>query len=891
VRCPSCGRAHAEDVRFCGDCGAALPQSEAAPTMTSPAPLPARPPSAPPAGAARFLPGQVLAGRYRMIGPLGRGGMGEVYRADDLKLGQPVALKFLPRDVERNPDRLARFLTEVRLSLRVTHPNVCRVFDLGDVDGRYFISMEYVDGEDLASLLRRIGRLPEDKAIEIARQLGAGLAAAHEEGVLHRDLKPANVMIDGRGRAKITDFGLAGATSGIAGVEARAGTPQYMAPEQFDGRALSIQTDLYSLGLVLYELFTGKRAFDRPDLQGLAAARSSTPTSPSAHVSGLDPAVERAILRCLDPDPARRPHSAASLAAALPGGDPLAMAIAAGETPSPDMVAGSGGRGELRPAIAAAALAIVLVGLVGIWIVEGRIALPNRIRLPKPPEELRVAARAVLATAGYTNAPASHVHGFQRDTQYFSDVARTDPSPDRWSRLASVEPAPIWYWYRESPQAMTPAAEIGTLGPQNPPMNQAGMARIRLDPSGRLQELYVVPHTRIDPGDGRSEPDWALLFAAAGFRMEEWQLADAEWMPPRAFDVRRAWTRGALRIESAALNGQAVWFRVVPPWRRASSDEPLPESAAQQAVTWAMQGIMVLVVGGGALLARRNLRQQRGDRRGAARLAAAYLLIGAVHELLRLSGAPVSWFAVFTRNLAIQLYWALLVWIFYIAIEPYVRRLWPRTLVAWTRAIDGRVRDPLVGRHLLLGALAGLGFTLLFWLPTMASALAGVPPDPPVGGLEALASFRLRAASCLAVLQEAFVIPVGLLLSVLILRVIFRRPAVAYAALFLVGGITLALGPQGWPSTVSGILTLVLSTIILTRLGLFAFLVAIVFSSWPPLSLTADPSSWFFPSSVATMLLFAGIAAYGFVVSLGGQKIFTDSLLGEDRPAVAHQAR
>jgi serine/threonine-protein kinase len=179
-----------------------------------------------------------------MIGLLGRGGMGEVYRADDLKLGQQVALKFLPRDVESDRDRLSRFMNEVRLSLRVTHPNVCRVFDIADVGGRHFLSMEYVDGEDLASLLRRIGRLPEDKAVEIARQLCAGLAAAHEEGVLHRDLKPANVMIDGRGRAKITDFGLAGATAGVIGREAQAGTPQYMAPEQFDGRELSIQTDL-----------------------------------------------------------------------------------------------------------------------------------------------------------------------------------------------------------------------------------------------------------------------------------------------------------------------------------------------------------------------------------------------------------------------------------------------------------------------------------------------------------------------------------------------------------------------------------------------------------------------------------------------------------------------
>jgi serine/threonine protein kinase len=151
----------------------------------TPASIPAPPPAAEPT---RFLPGAIIAGRYRVVGLVGRGGMGEVYRADDLKLGQTVALKFLPRDVDRDPDRLQRFLNEVRLALRITHPNVCRVHDIGEIDGQHFISMEYVDGEDLASLLRRIGRLPEERGVEIARQICAGLAAAHEEGILHRDL-------------------------------------------------------------------------------------------------------------------------------------------------------------------------------------------------------------------------------------------------------------------------------------------------------------------------------------------------------------------------------------------------------------------------------------------------------------------------------------------------------------------------------------------------------------------------------------------------------------------------------------------------------------------------------------------------------------------------------
>jgi hypothetical protein len=474
-----------------------------------------------------------------MVGLLGRGGMGEVYRADDLKLGQPVALKFLPEPIERDPARLERFLNEVRLSLRVTHPNVCRVFDIGQIEEpaapgqpglvRQFISMEYVDGEDLASLLRRIGRLPEDKAVEIARQLCAGLAAAHDEGVLHRDLKPANVMIDGRGRAKITDFGLAGATGSISGHEAQVGTPQYMAPEQVAGGTLSERTDIYALGLVLYELFSGKRAFDAKNLHDLARLQSSTPTSPAAHVTSLDPLVERAILRCLDPNPAKRPSSAASLAAALPGGDPLAMAMAAGETPSPEMVARAGGEGALRPAVAVACLVLFLAGLGGIWIAEHRNHLENRVAMPKPPVELAVAARRVLADAGYTRPPADSAFGFDRDPSYFGKVTRDDRSPQRWDNLRSVEPSPVWFWYRESPLPLEPVARVGTATASNPPLTQPGMTYVRLDPRGRLMRLRAVPPSHSEAPGPWTEPDWTRLHAAAGFDATSLSPADPLW--------------------------------------------------------------------------------------------------------------------------------------------------------------------------------------------------------------------------------------------------------------------------------------------------------------------------------------------------------------------------
>src|SRR5579862_9970580 len=147
----------------------------------------------------RFVPGTLLGGRYRIIGLLGRGGMGEVYRATDLALGQSVALKFLPEEAAQNQRLLERFHGEVRVARQVSHPNVCRVYDIGEVEGMPFLSMEYVDGEDLAALLMRIGRLPADKAVETARKLCAGLAVAHDRGVIHRDLKPQNIMINKRG--------------------------------------------------------------------------------------------------------------------------------------------------------------------------------------------------------------------------------------------------------------------------------------------------------------------------------------------------------------------------------------------------------------------------------------------------------------------------------------------------------------------------------------------------------------------------------------------------------------------------------------------------------------------------------------------------------------------
>ena len=233
-----------------------------------------------------------------MIARIGRGGMGDVWRADDLVLGTPVALKLIH---SAGTEARRQIIHEVRLARQITHPAVCRVFDVGEDQGRVFLSMELVEGEDLATLLKHAGRLPSEKVVDIARQLCEGLAAAHARGVLHRDLKPANVLVDNDGRVRITDFGIA-VTQHDSRRPALVGTPAYMAPEQLKpGARLSECTDLYALGLILYELLTGEHPFDR------TPGARTVPPAPSTRVPSVDPALDRAIVQTLEPDPEDRP--------------------------------------------------------------------------------------------------------------------------------------------------------------------------------------------------------------------------------------------------------------------------------------------------------------------------------------------------------------------------------------------------------------------------------------------------------------------------------------------------------------------------------------------------------------------------------------------------------
>ena len=900
--CRVCRTELTSSSHFCSHCGTPapsaadadlnptelLPQSDSAGPSGSGPPGSASSASPSPADEERFLPGTVVAGRYRIIALIGRGGMGEVYRATDLKLRQPVALKFLPPALAADRGLLERFLNEVRIARQVSHPNVCRVYDVGEFEGQHYISMEYVDGEDLASLLRRIGRLPADKALDIARRLSAGLAAAHEKGVLHRDLKPANVMLDGRGHVLITDFGLAGLAGQFQGADIRSGTPAYMAPEQLANREVTARSDIYSLGLVLYEMFTGRRPFEAGSVAELIHMQTGvSPTGPASMVQELDPAIERAILRCLDPDPARRPQSALAVAAALPGGDPVAAALAAGETPSPEMIAAAGESVEgMSPRLAAGLFALALAGLIACAAASGRLALQSRTPFDNPPGALAGKARDILVSVGYAGKPFDSAQGGSLAGSYLWWARHNDKSLGR--TLSAGRPAPIRFWYRSSPRYLEPLAFFagallpGIVTDDDPPADVPGMIKIELDTQGRLLALDVVSPQFEDP-PGQPQPfDWKLLFSAAGLDPAGFTPAAPEWLPRGSWDTRAAWTGswpggppGAFRVEAAAFRGKPVYFDLIGPWSKPAAIHAGEVSASVRAGQVIVLVLFLLAVAWGCAMARRNVRLGRGDRRGAARLAAGtFLLIlgawtlGASHKPsfveLVLAIMAVSW----------ALFFAALVGVLYLALEPHARCLWPRTLISWSRLLAGGLRDPLVASDVLIGCAIGGGWALVFFLRQAAGERAGeLPMQLNLGVL-----LGLRHLGSALLLQVALSVAASLLVFFLLLglRALLRRQwlaAAAFIAIFLAARV---LGSESLALDLAlGVITLAIDVAILFRFGLFTYIAAAyVTNCLIMMPLTLDFSAWYVSTSMFVLALLAGIAAWAFRTALAGRSVF-----------------
>jgi serine/threonine-protein kinase len=866
--CRSCGTGLAANHRFCPACGT---------------------PIAAPGEEGRFRAGALFAGRFRIAGALGRGGMGDVYRADDLELGHPVALKFLT--AFRNDERArSRLRNEVRLARQVSHPNVCRVFDIGEAQGELYLSMEYVDGEDLAASLRRIGRVPIDKGLEIARKLCAGLAAAHAKGVLHRDFKPANIMIDARGEVRIMDFGLAALAERVEAADVRSGTPAYMSPEQLAGREATVRSDLYALGLVLYELFTGKAPFAARDVRELAQQRGSRPvTTPSTLIPDLDAKIERAILRCLEPNPEQRPATALEVSAALPGGDPLAEALAAGETPSPEMVAAAGETEGLRPRVAVALAISTAVCLGIVLMVTPRVMMLGYLPLQHPPEELRIRARDVVRIIGLTANPADFETAFEYEERHAAALAAIVPQSldrrdEQWRTVLSRSPWPVHFAYR---QADVPLIRIedrttGSIVGVTPVASEdARLIVVDVALDGRLLRLAAPPPRGVPPNSG-AEPPWPSLFEAAGLDITRFESAQPS-MDVAVADVRAAWTgrypdagETPVRIEAASLHGQPTFFAVLFPW--SDSLQQTTQSRRGATTPFVTSVLLAVVYVGFALVARHNLKLGRGDTRGAWRVGAYFGIVLLARQLFGRVGDPREPLLVASIGpLAAGLTFALA----YLAIEPWTRRLWPHMIITWSRLVAGRWRDPLVARDALTAVACVTASYALLRLVQLALVRAGEAPLPPAPegfgiDLNQLLGGGVMVSAILRPLFGGPVVSLVLFFLMFIAFVLLRQKWLAAIAYIVLG--TLAIFPatfQGaWMYVFQWLLEIGFLLILTLRFGLLA---AAIFSGLSQMlsqaALTYRFDEWFGQSSLVASAIVAIIVLYGLRVSLAGRPL------------------
>jgi serine/threonine-protein kinase len=822
-------------------------------------------------GDQQMAPGTLLAGRYRIVAPLGRGGMGLVYRAEDLRLGETVALKFLPAALANDPVWLERFYVEVRTAREVTHPNVCRVHDLVEFttdDGHElrFLTMEYVDGENLADLLRRFGRLPTDKAMELAGQITAALAAAHAKGVLHRDIKPANVMIDGRGQAKLADFGLAIAGDAASGSEV-AGTPGYIAPELLRGAQATGRSDLYALGLVLYELMTGRRAVkDGKAVTG--SVRQYAPDIPAE--------AERAVLQCLETEPAQRPASAAQVLTAFPAKNALEAAIARGETPSPEMVADSADETPMELWKAWAMLGAVCAVLAATWIAAGYGGY-MAVKPPQlSPDEMRGRAQQYLRDFGYPTKGVVQYMALQGNFAVL-DWYSQQGTPEQKRAFAKSPQGSVQGWYEQSQtenllqqisrgSVLTGLAKIDDI---------AGSELAVVDSDGNLLGMGANPMG--EPGPGPKTMDWAGALKATGLDGASLTEQKADFVPRYAFDERRSWTGWypghpelKIGVDAAAWRGRLDYLRVTGPWDRQAA----LLTSRVTAVAWNIVGGVALVVG--LLLAIYNLRRKRGDMRSATRLAVLFLVLSTLVFVFMVpmgSHHPGDYLNAYQEWLGGTLRLAALIWVAYVAVEPLTRKRIPQLLVASSLVLQGRWRSVRVGREILTGALVGAGIELWFqtahalqWGRWPGSTLDIFPSQVLSGLREFLGGWFFYTGG--ALIQAA-----QLTVLLTLFLVVFKNRWIAISLIAIL--IVLQADTRGSVLTaamVSGGLALGAAYLYL-RVGLVAVVTSYIASNTSDSSAwTHDFSSWTLPETLWSVTIVLAIAAFGFWLAIGGQK-------------------
>ncbi len=827
----------------------------------------------------RFLPGVLLGSRYRILNLLGKGGMGEVYRATDLTLGQSVALKFLPASAALNPHLLERFHGEVRVARQVSHPNVCRVYDIGEAEGLPYISMEYVDGDDLGALLQRIGRLPAEKAMEISRKLCAGLAAAHARGVIHRDLKPQNIMLNKRGEVLIMDFGLAAIADQLSGAEARNGTPAYMSPEQLKGIEVTAKSDIYSLGLILFELFTGKKAYSATSVpQLIAAQEASTLAGMTTLASDVDPAVEKVVRACLNPDASKRPGSALAVAAALPGGDPLAAALAAGETPSPELVAAVGEGEVLGKWWGLMSVAVIVACTFLAPVLKQELRALNHAPLEYTPEVLEQKARDMASEFGYPALPRDRYLSIGRRANVVSYMNRLkEPKKiEEWLKMES----PLIAWYRESPDWLIPGPQGLWMSEENPPPLTPGMVEIQLDAAGRLRGFEAVPH--FTPA---KEPiTIEVVFRSAQLDHNLFEEVPATRIPRSGFDENHKY-KGKhpglpgteVTVEVATFKGQLTHVDVGGPWQTAAA----PAQSAKSPLLIARDFVWIASFGAAMifapLLARRNWKLGRANRNGALRIAIARFTFGMLFWVTMVHPVP-SWqmLDLLLTAIGLQLLQAGIVWVLYLALEPALRSKWPHSIVTWNRLIAGNWRDSQVAAHILIGCAAGCGLWTFFatrdlWTSYSTGLFSGGVGPMLYGVRSMLSGIFSRLTECVSLGLLGFFFLFGA-------KMLLRRDwlaALSGAVLFplIESSVVNAVNPL--PNFAMYFLVYAVMLSIMLRLGVVALMSTMFFLNLIGGSaMGTDLKAWYAPNGLVAIAILLMVAGWGFYRSQGRRELF-----------------
>ena len=771
--------------------------------------------------------------------------------------------------------------------------------------------MEFVDGEDLASLLQRIGRFPPDRAIEIARQVCAGLAAAHEQGVLHRDLKPANVMLDRDGPRAHHGLRARGPRQRDHATSARARRPTWRRSSSRGARSRSAATCSRS-GSCCSRSSRGKRAFDAKNVAELLRMHDEPlALTPTSAVRDLDPAVERVILRCLEREPARRPASAIAVSAALPGGDPLAAALAAGETPSPEMVANAGRREAIAPVYGLSAIAVIVAGIIALMSRE----LPDvdhasrAVRSSAVPCS-RIARGRSSSRSAIGEAPRRYRGGFEYDSDYARWVVRTRRGDDRWRELPAGRAPTAIFWYRTSPERLVPEPDEHRTDMDDPPMTEPGMTQVMVDTRGRLLWFRAVPPIReAEAGAGRANaaagaattapPDWSKLFAAANLPMDRFTPATPVWNPPDHSDHRAAWTGTlpeaddlAIRVEAAGYKDRVTSFRIIYPWTPQRDGPALPAAgtlrpaptprtanALLQTVTaWISDSLYQIVFLVAIVMARRNVRLRRGDRHAAfwvATIAFAFSLAQWFVDARYLFTEDRIYFAA-----ALALLEGARMGIFYLALEPIVRRYWPFGMISWSRLIAGDWRDPLVGWHVLAGVACGVVLQLTLAAYRLLPAVMGDgPPVPDTGGFGFLDNLGVFMGTLPMTVTRGLGTALFIVFCYAIGRRLLRRDLYASAAVGLFLALALAkefITGRHLPVEIGMLILLAAMLVVMLRwFGLVAALSTLMVNQLFQFTpLTANLSDWYAYTTVSTLVIIGVLTLYGYITSRAGEPVF-----------------